>query len=76
MNLLELLNGLDAYISASKYSLSTLKQLCIGLYEAGTVIFKKYVAVLKQENLHQTPVKSKGFCITNRLMILRLSTIL
>ena len=37
MNLLELLNGLDEYISVSKHSLSTLKQLCIGLYEAGTV---------------------------------------
>lgn len=37
MDLSKILSGIDDYISVSKSGLSTLKQLCIGLYEAGTV---------------------------------------
>lgn len=55
------MNRLDAYINISKDSLSTLKQLCIGLYEAGTVNIQEVCSRFKFWKLASNTRKVERF---------------
>lgn len=67
MDLSLLLNGLDDYISLSHGGLSTLKQLCVGFYEAGTVNLQEVCSRFKQGKFSSNTRKVERFFKDKRL---------
>ena len=62
-----LLNSLDDYLSLGKSGLSTLKQLCIGLYEAGTVNLQEVCSRFKSGKFASNTRKVERFFKDKRL---------
>ena len=67
MELSLLLNGLDDYLSLSRGALSTLKQLCIGLYEAGTVNLQEVCSRFKAGKFASNTRKVERFFKDKRI---------
>ena len=67
MDLSLLLNGLDDYLSLGRGSLNTLKQLCIGLYGAGTVNLQEVCGRFKEGKFASNTRKVERFFKDKRL---------
>jgi hypothetical protein len=67
MELLGLLSGLDTYISLSRGGLDTCKQLCVGLYEAGTVNLQSVCSRFKTGEFASNTRKVERFFKNKRL---------
>lgn len=61
MLLSNLLNNIDYYLSLDRSGLGTLKQLCVGLFEAGTVNLQEVCARFKEGNFSSNTRKIERF---------------
>lgn len=67
MSLYSLLNNVDGYLSLDRGALGTLKQLCIGLFEASTVNLQEVCARFKEGNFSSNTRKVERFFANKRL---------
>ena len=67
MSLYSLLNNVDRYLSLDRGALGTLKQVCVGLFEAGTVNLQEVCARFKEGNFSSNTRKVERFFANKRL---------